>query len=96
FLADLGAAEICDLDVTAKGRGCDACGGSGYRGRIGVYEVLRVTAGVRNLLLRHGTVEDIRTTSISEGMQPLTRAAVDLVRRGITGVDDVIRTLCHS
>lgn len=96
FLTELGAAEICDLEVTAKGRGCDACGGSGYHGRIGVYEVLRVTAGVRNLLLRHGTVEDIRATAISEGMQPLARAAVDLVRRGITGVDDVIRTLCHS
>lgn len=94
LLDDLGVA-LDDHEIV-RGAGCTACGGSGYHGRTGIYEVLRVSPRIRTLLIDHGAVDEIRLAATEEGMRPLATAAVDLIRTGTTTVDEMIRTLFHS
>ena len=76
-----------------RGVGCDRCSNTGYLERVGVYEVLRITPGVRRLLMLGADAADIRRQAVDEGMVPLGDAAMDLVRSGVTTVDEVVRTL---
>ena len=94
FLHDVD--ESMDEDEATRGAGCATCHGSGYLGRVGIYEVLRVSPRIRALLVERGAVDDIRAAAIEEGMRPLTTAALDLIRSGTTTVDEMIRTLYHA
>ncbi len=76
-----------------RGVGCERCSHTGYLERIGVYEILRVTAKIRHLVMQRADAETIRHTAIEEGMTPIRDAAMHLVEQGITTIDEVIRTL---
>lgn len=79
-----------------RSSGCMSCGGTGYHDRIGIYEVLRVTPRLRSLVISHTVTEDIRSVAIEEGMRPLIFGAADLIARGVTTVNEAIRTLYRS
>lgn len=79
-----------------RSSGCPICDGTGYHDRIGIYEVLRVTPRIRSLVISHTATEDIRTVAREEGMRPLIFGAVDLIVRGVTTVNEAIRTLYRS
>ena len=74
-----------------KGKGCDACGGSGYKGRQGLYEVLRNTNAMRHVILQQKGTDEIRDIAISEGMLTLRMDGLVKVERGITTVDEVVK-----
>ncbi|WCO66840.1 GspE/PulE family protein [Iamia majanohamensis] len=82
-----------DDDVFRRGAGCDACNGTGYYGRIGVYEVLRMTDAIRELVIGRAQTEEIRRTAIDEGMSPMQERAVGLIDEGGTTVAEVMRTV---
>jgi type IV pilus assembly protein PilB len=71
--------------------GCRECNRTGYRGRIGVYEILRATDTIRDHIATEKTTMDIRRTAISEGMQPLREQAIRLAEQGITSLGEVIQ-----
>ncbi len=48
--------------------GCSRCGGSGYRGRVGLYEVMSVSEEIRALILEHGSVDEIAAVAVEQGM----------------------------
>ena len=73
------------------GAGCDTCGGSGYKGRIGVYEVMIMTENQKTLILRGGSVSDITTLARKEGMLTLRESAIRKSLVGVTTVDEVVR-----
>jgi len=73
------------------GVGCHHCGGTGYQGRTGIFEVLAVDAMVRAVLRRSGDEETIRATAIEAGMTTLRAAALRAVRTGVTTVEEVLR-----
>ena len=73
------------------GRGCDACGGTGFRGRSGIFELLPVTASVKDLILARADVGALRAKAASEGMRPLREDGWEKVRRGITTIEEVLR-----
>ncbi|HSR53657.1 MAG TPA: type IV-A pilus assembly ATPase PilB [Acidobacteriota bacterium] len=79
--------------TTYHGKGCSSCNESGYKGRIGLYEVMEVTPAVRQLILsRDGfTVDDIRKKAIEEGMITLRESGLKKVGAGVTTVDEVLR-----
>jgi type IV pilus assembly protein PilB len=79
-----------------RGAGCQVCRGTGYHDRIGIYEVMRVTARIRSLLISHAEADELRSVAIEEGMRPLIHGAGDLITRHMTTVDEVIRTLYRS
>ena len=74
-----------------KGQGCDSCGGSGYRGRMGIYEVMTMTENQKSLIIRGGSVSDITTLARKEGMLTLRESALRKALSGITTLDEVIR-----
>ncbi|MCU1497422.1 MAG: pilus assembly protein PilB [Acidimicrobiales bacterium] len=80
-------------DVFLKGQGCTTCSGTGYLGRIGVYEVLRVTDEMRELIVRNAPVDDIRKLAIEQGMAPLRDQALRLVADDVTTIAEVMRTI---
>src|SRR4051794_10842091 len=71
--------------------GCTRCGGTGYRGRMGLYEVLKVSEGIRSLALRRATPGEIAMFASAEGMTTLREDGLEKVRLGATSVDEIIR-----
>jgi type IV pilus assembly protein PilB len=76
-----------------RGAGCSACSHTGYLDRVGVYEILQVTPEIRRHLLHRADAQTIRATALHEGMTSLRTAAMHLVERGVTTIDEVVRSL---
>jgi general secretion pathway protein E len=73
------------------GRGCEACGGTGYRGRAGIFELLHISESVKDLILSRADAGAIRTKGIAEGMRMLREDGWEKVRRGVTTIEEVLR-----
>lgn len=79
------------IAVLARGGGCAECGGSGYRGRTGIFELMAVTDRIRELTVERQGAAAIKRAAISEGMAPLRSDGWDKVISGITTVEEVER-----
>jgi type IV pilus assembly protein PilB len=71
--------------------GCSRCGGSGYRGRVGLYEVMSVDERIRALVLEHGSVDDIAAAAEQAGMARLRDDGLAKVRAGLTSIAEIER-----
>lgn len=80
-----------DTFVPMKGRGCDACGGTGYKGRVALYEVMTISEGIRELILRGANANELKKTAIDEGMITLRRSGLEKIKKGITTLEEVVR-----
>lgn len=78
-------------EARAKNTLCPACQGGGYKGRVGVYEVLRVTERIQKLISEGAPTELIKEAAVEEGMQTLLAYSLELVRQGHTTLDEVER-----
>ncbi len=74
-----------------RGRGCEACSYTGYRGRIGIYEFLLVDDEVRRLVLQKTSAQVVKQAALASGMRTLREDGWEKVRRGITTVSEVLR-----
>ena len=74
-----------------KGKGCDTCNGTGYKGRAGVYEVLNVTTEIRRAIMRGASSDELREVALSEGMLTLRMDALLKASRGTTTLEEVIK-----
>jgi type IV pilus assembly protein PilB len=73
--------------------GCRRCGGSGYRGRAGIYEVMRITPEIRRLALERRPAEELCATAVGQGMRRLRDDGLAKVRHGRTSIAEVARVL---
>ncbi len=76
-----------------KAKGCDKCGNSGYKGRVGLHELMVATERVKKLIQEKGRVSDIFTTSVEDGMSTLKMDGMEKVLMGVTDMKQV-RTVC--
>jgi len=76
-----------------KGKGCDTCNMSGYKGRVGVYEVLSVNESLRHFIGEGADTQTIRQEAIRGGMKSLKDYCLILLNEGLTTVDEVLRTV---
>ena len=91
-LADLGfGADRAASVVPRAGKGCDACGGTGYRGRIGLYEVMELTDPLRELILDGVPVRALREAAVAGGMVTLRESGLQKIASGVTTIDEVRR-----
>ncbi len=91
--ADIEALAI-DADPHTKlfrGRGCDDCRGTGYRGRTGIYELFPITEDVRSLVLRRASSREIRRVAIDQGMVTLRQDGWSRAVEGVTTIEEVLR-----
>jgi type II secretory ATPase GspE/PulE/Tfp pilus assembly ATPase PilB-like protein len=77
------------IEKVFAGKGCRKCLDSGYRGRIGVYEIMQVTPEVQELITVKAPTSKIRDTALEQGMGTLFHEAMNLVRGNITTIEDV-------
>jgi type II secretory ATPase GspE/PulE/Tfp pilus assembly ATPase PilB-like protein len=74
-----------------KGKGCETCGNSGSKGRMGVYEVMMMSERLRDIILNGGSTDDIRRQAIEEGMLSLRESALRKALTGVTSLEEVVR-----
>jgi type IV pilus assembly protein PilB len=85
------SAEEADCVKAYTGKGCDKCGHTGYKGRIGLYEVMPMTDTIRQIILEGCTVLDLKKKAIDEGMITLRQSGLLKIKAGITTIEEVIR-----
>ncbi len=73
--------------------GCDACGGTGYRGRVGLHELLVGTDGIKKMIQERARVSDVLALSLAEGMSTLRMDGMEKVLQGVTDMAQV-RAVC--
>jgi type IV pilus assembly protein PilB len=83
--------EEAQTVIPVKGTGCEACGMRGYKGRIGLYEVMETTEEIRDLIFRGATAAELKRKAIEQGMITLRRSGLIKVRAGMTTLEEVIR-----
>lgn len=73
------------------GKGCKQCNNSGYKGRMGIYEVLNVSEGISNLINKGATLEEIKKKAVEEGMEFMKHDGIEKAKKGITTLEEVLR-----
>ena len=76
---------------TYKGKGCSTCNNTGYKGRIGLYEVLEVSDEIRELILIGASALELRKKAIDDGMISLRESGLQKIRNGVTTIEEVVR-----
>ena len=74
-----------------RGRGCDNCNQRGYKGRVGLYEVMTISEDIRELILSGATAIELRRKAMEEGMIGLRQSGLQKIRDGVTTVEEVVR-----
>jgi len=74
-----------------RGKGCDECRGTGYRGRSGIYELFTIDEDARSLILRHASTRDIRQHAIQRGMVTLRMDGYKRACEGVTTIEEILR-----
>lgn len=76
-----------------RAKGCITCNNTGYKGRMGVFEFLRVTENMRELILRRAGAAEIKELAIKEGMQTLRMEGINKIIDGTTSVEEILRVI---
>ena len=74
-----------------KGRGCEKCNITGYKGRVALIEVMTIDDDIRDLILSGGTAIDIKRKAMENGMVSLRRSGLTKIKEGVTTVEEVVR-----
>jgi type IV pilus assembly protein PilB len=74
-----------------KGKGCEQCGGSGYKGRAGLYEVMALSPELRRMILKGASTAELQEQAVGEGMLTLRMDGIVKIRKGITTLEEVVK-----
>jgi type II secretory ATPase GspE/PulE/Tfp pilus assembly ATPase PilB-like protein len=86
------AASQIDQPLT-RGAGCDACRGTGYRGRVGIFELIRISDVLRDAIAGRTPISRLRALALEGGMVTMAADGWEKVRAGITTIDEVSRAV---
>lgn len=74
-----------------KGKGCETCAGTGYKGRAGIYEVMAMSPEIRRMVLRGASAAELRDQAIEEGMLTLRMDGIVKIKKGVTTLEEVVK-----
>ena len=74
-----------------KGRGCTTCNNTGYKGRVGLYEVMEISDELRELIIIGASAMELRRKAIEMGMVTLRESGLCKIRQGITTIEEVVK-----
>jgi type IV pilus assembly protein PilB len=94
-LRENGYKALVDLEAY-ESSGCRRCNGTGYRGRLGIYEVMTLSSDIRRMALERRPSEEIRDVAIREGMRRLRDDGLEKVRQGLTSIAEIARVIGSS
>ncbi|MDP3982470.1 MAG: GspE/PulE family protein [bacterium] len=92
FIEKLAGEDISKQEFY-KGKGCPECGGSGYKGRVGIYEALELDADLRTLIRGKVSAKEIEDKAKEKGMTSLFMGGLDQVAAGVTTIEEVLRVM---
>ncbi len=84
--------ETASKAECTRGRGCPACGNTGFKGRVALYEVMPITDAVRELVLMGASTNEIKNEAIGQGMKTLRQSGLTKILDGTTSVSEILRT----
>jgi type IV pilus assembly protein PilB len=84
-------AEDASLVVPMRGTGCERCNGTGYKGRVGLYEVMDMTDSLRELVLVGASSLELRRKAVDEGMVTLRNSGLQKIKEGVVTIEEVLR-----
>lgn len=93
-LIDLGVnpKEVSDYIVyKGQGEGCKTCSGTGYKGRVAIYEVMEMTEELKEFVLSGASALEIKREAIRQGMKTLRQSALEKLKRGVISIEEVVR-----
>jgi len=91
-LVDIGfQPDVIGSFQVMKGKGCSTCNGTGYKGRVGLYEVMEISEGIRDLIMVGATAVEIKRKALEEGMLTLRMSGLEKIKNGVTTVEEVLR-----
>ena len=73
------------------GKGCEACNNTGYRGRLGIYEIMMLDDDMRDMIVKHASTQVLRVESKKRGMKTLRQAGLMAIYDGVTSIEEVVR-----
>jgi type IV pilus assembly protein PilB len=85
------SAEDAKKVVPNRGKGCDKCNNTGYKGRVGLYEVMEITEEIRELVLVGASALELRRKAVDEGMLTLRSSGLRKIKEGVTTIEEVVR-----
>ena len=90
-LLGVGESEVANLKKVQVANGCQNCQNLGYRGRVGIFELMRMSDSIHSLVINSASAPDIREVALKEGMSTLQGSGWEQIKRGLTTIDEVIR-----
>ena len=90
-LLEVDPAEVIHLDKVLSAKGCGECQNLGYRGRVGIFELMRMSDNLHGLIIKSASAPEIREVALTEGMSTLQSSGWAQVKRGLTSLDEVVR-----
>jgi type IV pilus assembly protein PilB len=87
--AGFSESEVSQLTLY-KGKGCEICSKTGYKGRVALYEVMPIGEAIREMILQGASADEIKKKAISLGMKTLRMSGLQKVREGVTSVEEVV------
>lgn len=88
--------SILETKKFFRGAGCDACNNTGYKGRIGLFELMIMNDDLRDMIMRNSTTDDLRKKAQEGGMVTLRDYGINYVLEGVTTADEVVRETVHD
>lgn len=82
-------AEVTSI-APLRGQGCVACHGTGYKGRIGLFEVLPISDQFRSRILERQTAEQLKQQALADGLKTIRRSGLDTIKQGLTTMEEVV------
>jgi type IV pilus assembly protein PilB len=85
--------EDIDEIVFYRGRGCEQCRHTGYKGRMGVYELMLMNEEIEDLIVKRAPLSEIKNAALASGMKSLKMDGFDKVKTGLTTIEEVMRVV---
>ena len=82
--------ELSTLKI-CRGKGCSNCAGTGYKGRLALYEVMKITEPIKELILTGAPINEIKRQARAGGMRTLRDSGLQKIRQGIITIEEVLR-----
>ena len=96
-MIELGVPEDLAKEITAyRGAGCQHCGGTGFRGRTALYEMMGMTDPLRELILSGASAIELKRQAIADGMKTLRQSGIEKVADGVTSIEEVMRVTMND
>ena len=95
-----GPDQLLELNLTPEmvagkkffyGKGCDTCNNTGYKGRMGIHELLVMTDELRDLIAKEASTDELRDLCVKSGMKTLRWSGVNAIHQGLTTMEEIIR-----